>query len=231
MASPALLRLGGLLGLAFALLTLVASLVPHETLPEGPEAPPSEDVRAFFERNAAMQAMQPFTKILGAFCLLGLAAVLASILHDAGARAESQLVLAGGILFTTVLTTVLLLVASVVALAPVLDGGVVYAVYNVAWIANVRAGLAAVPMLVAFGVGAIRTRAFSRPTGILALVAAGLAVAGGAAALALAGPAGIGPAFLGFLALVVWALGMGIALLVRASRSASLRTEAAPDAR
>lgn len=217
MVTPATLRAGGLLALGFVILTLLAALVPHETLPENP--PPADEVRSFFERNAAMQAMQPFSKMVAAFMMIGFAAVLAAVLRDAGARIEGDLVLAGGALFATALVAVMLIVASVVTLAPILDGDVVFAVYNIAWIANVRAGLAAVPMLAAVGIGVLRTRALPRWTGYAAIAAAVVGLAGGAASIAVPGPVGIGPAFLGFLAVVAWTLATGIACLAVSGRA------------
>lgn len=217
MVSQSTLRLGALSAIAFVLLTLFAALVPHEALPE--EQPASEDVRAFFERNAAMQAAQPYTKALGAFALLGFVAVLSVALREAGAPVAAAVVLAGGAAFAGSILVIMLVIASIVTLAPVLEGNVVYAVYNIAWIANVRAGLAAAPFLLGAGVGILHARVLPRWTGAAALVAAALVLAGGAAAIAVPGPAGIGPAFLGFVASLLWLLAAGIAMMVRATRA------------
>lgn len=224
MTSATHLRLGGLAALGFVLLTLFAALVPHEPLPE--TAPAPADVTAFFERNAAMQAAQPFTKILAAFSLLGFATVLAMRLREAGAPLAAAATLACGAVFAGVLIALMIFVASIVTLAPVLDGGVVFVLYNVAWIANVRSGLGAVPFLLAAGIGLLRSRALPRGVAYGAFAAAAVGLAGGAVAVAAPGPAGIGPAFMGFLGVVAWVLASGITLLVQASRVGAPQTAA-----
>lgn len=171
----------GASGLLFVLLTIAPVVIPHESLSvtetaaSADELPSSAEIHAFFERNATMQAAQPWFHLLGlaAFCVFAgrLAGHLRADPRSAPWAPVAAVSAAG---MVAIMGVAMAFVAALLLQRAFLDGRTFLVLYDVAWDLHFKVNYVAPVFLGAISWGAKRSGLMSGWLTWVGLVAAAL---------------------------------------------------------
>lgn len=205
--------LGSVLFFAFTISALFIPLPPHEQLPEGAT---SDEATAYLARQKPYHDAQAGVHIVGLAFFVLFAWGLARRMHpmDAQRLGPANLTFAFGLAAVTYMLLPMGLVWAVDGLVGRVDGLVVAALYESAWITLFKVDLLSALFLGAAAAGILRTGALPRWLGRAAAGAA--AVNAFAVVSPLLGPAAF-VTFPAFMLLLAWSLIAGVVALVRPS--------------